>query len=304
MAQAPARVALASPQRLGEALGAAQRVAARKQAQQRGGPQVATAVDVAVLTRHQVGQLAAFQRHAPAFADGLQQSRAAFLMADMARQHVRGGGALAKVMAQAGEAHGQRRLQARGHVQHQHGVHARVHLGVVVGALGHAPQAVQLGQQHGQRAALAQHLEHARRPLFHEAARHLLPHTLGHEVVHLAIGHHLAHQRQRFGGNGEVAEARSKARHAQDAHRVFAERVGDVAQHARVQVAHAVIGVKNGSSARPVSASSYCIDSEIAPRQVLFKRNAGRRLHHEATVAAPTLALGACQRVFLVRAGV
>ena len=60
--------------------------------------------------------------------------------------------------------------QARAHVQHHHQVHAGVDLGVIVGALRHAPEAIDLGQQARQRAALAQHFEHARGLGFHQPA--------------------------------------------------------------------------------------------------------------------------------------
>ena len=120
---------------------------------------------------------------------------------------------------------------------------AGVDLRVVRGGLRHAPQPVDLGQEHGQRAARAQDLEHARRTALHEAAREFLPDALGHQRVGLAGGHHPAHQRHGLGRDLEVVEARGEAGHAQDAHRVLAEGVGDVAQHARAQVALAAVGV-------------------------------------------------------------
>jgi hypothetical protein len=101
-----------------------------------------------------------------------------------------------------------------------------------------------------QRAALAQHVEHARGARFHQPARQLLPHPLGHQVVGLAVRHHLAHQLHGFGRHREIGETRRKARHAQDAHRVFAERVGHMAQHAVLQVALAAIRIKMACSAR------------------------------------------------------
>ena len=100
-------------------------------------------------------------------------------------------GALAEVVAEAGKAHRQAALQAARHVEHHHQVHAGVDLGVVVGALRHAPQAVDLGQQARQRAAVAQHVEHARRARLHQAARELLPDALGHQRVDLAVLDHL-----------------------------------------------------------------------------------------------------------------
>ncbi|MNN87538.1 hypothetical protein D3C81_2051060 [compost metagenome] len=108
-------------------------------------------------------------------------------------------------------------------------MHAGVHLGVVIGPLGHAPQAVQLGQQAGEGAAVAQHLEHARGPGLHQAARQLLPDALWHQGVHFALCHHLAHQRCGFRRNGEIMKTCGKACQAQDAHRVFAIGKGHMA---------------------------------------------------------------------------
>ena len=197
-----------------------------------------------MLTRHHVGGFAAVHGHAQPFGHVAQQFGAALLMANVPGQHMLRRGALAKIMCQAGKAHHQRRVQPGGHVQHHHQVHAGVHLGVVQGRLGHAPQARHFGQQHLQRPALAQHLEHARGLCFHQAARQFLPHALGHQVVHLAVLHHLAHQLHGFRGHGEVGKTRRKAGHAQDAHRVFAERVGHMPQQPGLQVLHAVVWVK------------------------------------------------------------
>ena len=51
---------------------------------------------------------------------------------------------------------------------------------------GRGERGVELGQHARERAALAQHREHARRALLHQAARELLPDALGHERVGLA----------------------------------------------------------------------------------------------------------------------
>ncbi|GAO26293.1 Nitrogen assimilation regulatory protein NtrX [Alicycliphilus sp. B1] len=72
----------------------------------------------------------------------------------------------------------------------------------------------------------------------------------------------------------------------------------------RSKVARAAIGVEKAIGAYPVCAGSYRIDSEVAPREIFLQRHVGRGLHDEAAVAAPALALGARQRVFLVRLGV
>jgi CheY-like chemotaxis protein len=153
--------------------------------------QRAAAVHVAVLARHHVGQFAAVVGHAQRSPRALAPARAAPFVADGGAAIARRRAALAQVVAQAGPAHRQRRpSRAASAVQHQHQVHAGVDLGVVLGPLRHAPQAVHLGQQPRQRAAVAQHLEHAAGARLHQAARQLLPHALGHQRVHLAVGHH------------------------------------------------------------------------------------------------------------------
>ena len=85
---------------------------------------------------------------------------------------------------------------------------------------------------------------------FHEPARELLPHALRHERVDLAVFRHLAHEVQRLRGDGE-GEARSEARHAQYAHRVFRERGAHVSQHAGLEIARAVERIDDAALARP-----------------------------------------------------
>ena len=169
-AQAATCIAFTGQQGFFKALGFANGVAALQQAHQGAGIQALAAVDVAVLTRHNLGQLLAVAGYAPAFAYLQQQIHAALFMLDMARQDVGRRCAFAKVMAQAGKAHAERSAQPGRHVHYQHGVYAAVDLGVVLGALGHAPQVVELGQQHGQCAAFAQDFKHARWLLFHQPA--------------------------------------------------------------------------------------------------------------------------------------
>ena len=271
-----------------------------------------------MLAGHHIGQLAAVAGHAPAVAHTAQQPGAAFFVAQVARQDVIGGVALAEVVAQAGKAHGQWRVQAGAHVQHHHGVNAGVHLGVVVGPLGHAPQVIQLGQQYLERAAGPQHLEHARGPLAHQATGHFLPHALGHQVVDLAVVHHFAHQLQGVGGHGEIDKAGGKPGHAQDAHRVFAEGGADVAQHLGPQVGHAAEGIDQPGQIwlrRRVGLLTagwmwaVClvgqgfggdgVDGEVAPGQVLLQRHIGCGVEGEALVAGGGFALGAGQGDFI-----
>ena len=221
----------------------------------------------------------------------------------MAGQHIGRRGAFAEVMAQAGKAHGQRSLQARRHVQHHHGMHAAIDLWVVFGALRHAPESVEFGQQPDQRPAFAQDVEHARGPLLHQAAADFLPNALGNQGIDLAGRHHLAHELHGFGRDAEVGEARRKARQTQNAHRVFAKGIGHMAQHAVLQILLAVIGVHQVLKlvlASPVRRSGDGVDGEIAPRQVFFQCHIGGGVHHKAAIAHAVLALGARQRVFLM----
>ena len=200
-------------------------------------------------------------------------------------------------MPEAGEAHGERRVELRGHVEHQHQVQAGVDLGVVRFGLRHAPQAVDFGQQPGERAAAAQHLEHARRLVLHQPARELLPHPLGHERVDLSGFHHQPHQRGGLRCDAEIGEARRKARQPQDAHRVFGKRRRHVAQHLGLEVALAVVRVDQ----RAVNVACHRVDGEVAPHQVFFERDAAVGVDGEAAVARRRLALGARERHFLFR---
>jgi len=294
-AGAAAQVAFAGQQQRLEAVGPAQRVAAFQQAQHGGGRQPLAAVHVAMLARHHVGQLAAVGGHAQPLAQGACQFGAARFVAVVAWPVFRGRLALAQVMAQAGPAYRQRRGQARAGLQHQQQVHTGVDLGVVLGALRHAPQPRHLGQQARQRAGFAQHLEQPRRVRFHQPAREFLPHPFGHQRVDLAVADHAAHQRHRLGGDRKIGPARREARHAQQSHRILDEGVRDMAQHARAQVALAAMGVDQAA----VLVARHRIDGEVAPRQVLLERDVGRGVKLEAVVAAAGLALGACQRHLL-----
>ena len=185
-------------------------------------------------------------------------------------------------------------------------MHTGVNLGVVVGALRHAPEPVHFGQQSRQRAATTQHIEHARRRVLHQALGQFLPDALGHQMVGFAAVHHLAHQVHGLGCHREIGKARRKACHAQDAYRVFAEGGGDVAQHFGPEVAATVIGVNQCVRFFParrvcgVSTNRHRIDCEVAPRQVFFQRHIRCCVHCKAMVARAGLALGTGQRVFLV----
>jgi hypothetical protein len=110
---------------------------------------------------------------------------------------------------------------------------------------------------------------------FHQALGQLLPHALGHQVVHFAAVHHGAHQLQGFGCHREVGKTRRQARHPQNTHRVFAKSLGHMAQHLACYVTLAAkrvhqrarsspslgvgraLGIKSASCARGICANSY-----------------------------------------------
>jgi hypothetical protein len=121
-------------------------------------------------------------------------------------------------------------------------------------------------------------------------------------VIHLAIAHHLSHQFHRLVGHAETQrrEARGKSCHAQHAHRIFHEGRRHMTQHARLDIAHAIERIGE----RAVLVLGNRVDGEVAPRQILLQRHRRIGLEHEAVIAAPTLALGTRQRVFLTRARV
>ena len=105
-----------------------------------------------------------------------------------------------------------------------------------------------------------------------------------------------AHQRLGFRRDFE-AEARGEARDAKHAQRILGERRRHVAQHAGRKIALAAVRIDQ----RAVVVARHRVDREVAPGEVVLERDFGRREELEAAVAAPVLALGARERVFLVR---
>ena len=170
---------------------------------------------------------------------------------------------------------------------------------MVFGRLRHAKQAVEFGQQPGERAAVAQHLEHARGLRFHEAAREFLPYPLGHQRIDFTGLDHGLHQRPRLGCHAEFGEARGKAGHPQDAHRVFGKGLAHMAETFCSQVDLPTVGVDNLAGC----VLGHGVDGEVAAQQVFFERDVGRGMDDEALVAAPRFALGAGKRVFLMGIG-
>ena len=179
-------------------------------------------------------------------------------------------------------------------VEHHFQVHTGVDFGVVLDRLRHAVQAVHLGQQARQGAAGAQHLQHARGASGHQTLGQLLPHAFAHQGIHFSSKHHVLHQGLGGRGHCKVRPARGKARHAQDAHRVFAKRIGHMAQQFGFQVALAAMWVDQLA----LFVLGDGVDGQVAPRQVLLEGDIGRRMHHKAFVARRGFALGAGQGMF------
>ena len=296
----PACIAFTGQQHLVKALRPAQRVAALQQPHQGRGAELSAAVYVAVFTRHHVGQLTAVGGHAQALAQPAQQFRAALFVADVPGPQLWRRGALAQIVPQAGKAHREWGAQLTAHVQHHHQVHAGVDFGVVLGALRHAPQAVHFRQQPRQRAATTQHVEHARRFALHQPARQLLPHTLRHQRIDLAAGHHLPRQLHRLVGHVEAAETGRKTRQPQDAHRVFGKGRRHMAQAPGSQIGLAAMGVDDVA----VVVRGHGVDGQVTPRQVLLQGHIRRGVEAEAGIARCGFALGAGQGIFLARGGV
>jgi hypothetical protein len=89
--------------------------------------------------------------------------------------------------------------------------------------------------------------------------------------------------------------------------RVFGESRADVAQPLRRQVARAAVRIDEAAAecsrcgVARVRVDRHRVDREVAPREVLLERDVGRGVEREAVVARCRLALGAGERVFLVR---
>ena len=148
-----------------------------------------------------------------------------------------------------------------------------------------------------QRATFLQHRQHARRPRFHQSFRHFLPHALGHQGIDFAVLHHPAHQFHGGRCHRKSMKTGGKARQAQDAHGVFAERVGHVAEDFVLDILNAAERV--GQTA--VRSLRDGVDGEIAPHQIVFQGDVGRRVEDKAPVAGGRLAFRAGQRVFFLR---
>ena len=199
---------------------------------------------------------------------------AAHFVADVARPARRAGVLpLPRSCTRQAKRTGSGGLQPRADVEHHHQVHAGVDLGVVVGALRHAPQAVDLGQQRGparRSRAARSNMRDGRG--FHQAARQFLPDALGHQRVDLAVVDHLAHQRQRLAARREVGEARGETRHAQDAHRVLGE---GRATHGAARRPAGRAGRRRGRSALPSPRPAMALIVRSRRDRSCFQRHVG-----------------------------
>ena len=107
----------------------------------------------------------------------------------------------------------------------------------------------------------------------------------------------LAHQRRGLRRDRE-AEPRREARDAQHAQRILGERRRHVPQHAARAGRPAP---PNGSISVPSSPRAIALIVRSRRARSSLERDVGRREELEAAIAAPVLALGARERVFLVR---
>ncbi len=210
--------------------------------------------------------------------------------------------ALAEVVHESREPHrGVRAQFFRLFDDHQR-VQARVDLGVPFRRLRHAEQRVYLGQHDTQCITGTQGFEKMARIRPAERELGFLPDPVGYERIGFAAGDHLPHQVARFGRDTktERREACCEACRAQDAHRVFDERVRNVAQQARFEVTHTAKRINQGA----VGIDGKRIDGQVTAGQVFLDRNLRGRVECKTVVTGSRLALGASQRIFLFRFGV
>ncbi len=127
------------------------------------------------------------------------------------------------------------------------------------------------GKTARERSARAQHLEVFPRPVFAERASGLRPDSLGNERGHLARIDDPPHQVQRLGRDPETErrQPRGEARDSQDAQRVLDERLRDMTQPARLDVASPAVRIDEDA----VLGARHRIDGEVAPREIVLERH-------------------------------
>ena len=102
----------------------------------------------------------------------------------------------------------------------------------------------------------------------------------------------------------EVGKSRREARHAQNAHRVFHERFGNVAQQPRLDIGAAAVGIDDASPGGDCfigDSFGHGVDREVAALRSSSSLTSGENSRGEAAVAGPGLALEPRQRVLLAR---
>ncbi len=82
---------------------------------------------------------------------------------------------------------------------------------------------------------------------------------------------------------------------AQDPQRIFGESRGNVAQYARGKIPLTAVGVEQPT----LIVLGHGVDGQVAADQVLFQGDVGAGMKGETAVAAPALAFGAGQGIFL-----
>ena len=169
------------------------------------------------------------------------------------------------------------------------------------GRLRHAEQGIDFRVDSRQGSANAQDAKESRRRRLAQRFLRFLPDSLGDERVHFVTLDHAAHQ---FDGGRRDPEAQRREAcgetcDPQHAHRIFDERVGDMAQHSGLEIGDAAVGIDQRTVRRPRD----CIDRQIAPREVLFEGDSGAEFHRESAVAGGDFAFEPCERIFFVRIG-
>src|SRR6185437_8867293 len=177
-------------------------------------------------------------------------------------------------------------------------MHAGVDFGMPARRLRNTIERRNLREDLRQRAAVSEGLEIEVRPGLPQRTLGLLPDALRHQGIDLTRVCHTAHQCQSFIGHPKpkIRVSGSKTSHSQNAHRIFHERLGDVPQESRLQIAAATIWVDDlsGGSLR------HSVDGKVAAPKILLQRDIRSELRGEASVTETHFALGASESVFLM----
>ena len=121
----------------------------------------------------------------------------------MTGQFVSGCRALAEIVSQRREAHFKVVTELLGLVQHHHDVQSRVDFRMPAFRLRDTEKCIQLGKQHAQCAAGAEHFEVDARVRPGERELRFLPDPVRHERIDFASLDHAMHEPQRFSRDSE-----------------------------------------------------------------------------------------------------